>query len=142
MPRLTLPHEKEKPAGLYAATLRTYMTGTVPAKNSPQRPSRLMLPPCIKGERTEMKEVEKILKDRLKSVLIDRSCCLIHIAYYLGCCNYYEKNYSGRKYVDYSRYREAYHLSDLYRRISLYRDEIKVLVNVLKIIKEKQGEIR
>lgn len=86
-----------------------------------------------------MKEVEEILKYRWKEVLAERDYCLCNADYYWHNCRFYSKceRSGGIKYRDFNRYREAYHLSDLYRRITLYRNEIKVLVNVLKMIREK-----
>lgn len=87
-----------------------------------------------------MKEVEKALRDRLKEVLVERNYCLCNANYYLHNCCFYSKCeiFGDIRYRDFDRYRGANHLSDLYRRISLYRDEIKVLVKVLKIMKKNK----
>lgn len=86
-----------------------------------------------------MKEIEIILKDRLIFLMWNRNNCLYQAdRYYRWCKGYTENDRPEKgKYKDSDRYWEAFNLSDLYRRISLYREEIKVLVTVLKIIKKK-----
>lgn len=87
-----------------------------------------------------MKEVEIILRHRLKRALLDRDIYLVYKNYYLWNLNRYKKTETN--FVDYERSRTAHQLSVCYENISLYRDEIKVLVKVLKIIKKKQGAIK
>lgn len=83
-----------------------------------------------------MKEVEMILRYRLKRVLLDRNIYLVYKNYYLRNLNGYKKTKTN--FVDCEHSRTAHQLSLCYENISLYRDEIKVLVNVLKMIQENK----